>query len=49
MNNRILASLAFCLVVILATDASAQQPPGYGPDVMLGMAKKAVEAAEAEP
>jgi glc operon protein GlcG len=48
MSNRILSSLAFCTALALATGASAQQPPGYGPDVTLDVAKKAVEAADAE-
>jgi glc operon protein GlcG len=49
MSNRILTSLAFGAALIVATGASAQQPPSYGsPGVTIAQARKAVEAAEAE-
>ncbi len=52
MEKRMLAALAFGATLILATGASAQQPPApppYGsPGVTLDQAKKAITAAEAE-
>ncbi|MBV9969055.1 MAG: heme-binding protein [Xanthobacteraceae bacterium] len=48
MRNRVLISLALGTALTLAGGASAQQPPGYGPDVTLDVAKKAAAAAEAE-
>jgi glc operon protein GlcG len=49
MGIRTLTALAFGAALILATGASAQQPPGYGsPGVTIAQARKAVEAAEAE-
>src|SRR5258708_25313345 len=52
MEKRMLAALAFGATLILATGASAQQPPApppYGsPGVTLDQAKKAIAAAEAE-
>lgn len=52
MRTAIVTSLAVCAALTFTTAATtpswAQQPVHYGPSITLDMAKKAVEAAEAE-